>query len=168
MNTKIFLDFSYGMYVTTTLNDNNIPTGCITNSVMQITSSPAIFAISINHNNFTNKCLKKSKRAAISILSQTAELIVIGTFGFRSGIDFSKFENIPYEMKNGLAVLKNSCGYILGKIINEVETTTHTVFFLEVEDAEKFNNESPMTYTYYHNIIKGHAPKNAPTYIEPQ
>lgn len=166
MDNKIFWDFSYGMYVTTTLNGET-PTGCIVNSIMQITTSPAIFALSINHDNFTNQCIKKTKKAAISILPQSTEPIVIGTFGFRSGVDFDKFDNIPYETKDGLAILKNSCGYILGDIINEVETPTHTVFFLEVKDCEKFTNEAPMTYAYYHDVIKGHAPKKAPTYIEP-
>lgn len=164
MDTKIFSNFSYGMYITSTFN-KKVPTGCITNSVMQITSTPAIFTVSINHNNFTNQCLKKTKKAAISILPQNTDPIIIGTFGFRSGSDFTKFDNIPYKMESGLPVLKNSCGYIAGEIINEVETTTHTVFFMKVVNAKKFNNEHPMTYAYYHNVIKGHAPKNAPTYI---
>lgn len=34
MDTKIFRDLSYGVYITTTL-DGQRPTGCITNSVMQ-------------------------------------------------------------------------------------------------------------------------------------
>ena len=31
--------------------------------------------------------------------------------------------------------------------------------------AEKTSDNPPMTYAYYHNVIKGKTAKNAPTYI---
>ena len=46
-----------------------------------------------------------------------------------------------------------------------METATHTVFLGEVLDADVLKNEEPMTYTYYHKVVKGKSPKNAPTYI---
>ena len=46
MNTNIFRSMSYGVYVTATM-DKDRPTGCITNSIMQITSSPATIAVSV-------------------------------------------------------------------------------------------------------------------------
>lgn len=48
MNTNVFRNLSYGVYVVTTL-DGSRPTGCVANSVMQITSSPATIAVSMNH-----------------------------------------------------------------------------------------------------------------------
>ena len=45
-----------------------------------------------------------------------------------------------------------------------METNTHTVFLGEIIDCDTLNQETPMTYAYYHNIIKGKSPKNAPTY----
>ena len=47
-----------------------------------------------------------------------------------------------------------------------METATHTVFLGEVTDAGNLKKETPMTYKYYHEVVKGKAPKNAPTYIE--
>ena len=35
----------------------------------------------------------------------------------------------------------------------------------EVLDADILKKDTPMTYAYYHNVIKGKSPKNAPTYI---
>ena len=52
MNTMIFRDMSYGVYVTTSM-DGNRPVGCITNSIMQITSDPATIAVSVNHDNLS-------------------------------------------------------------------------------------------------------------------
>ena len=59
MNTKAFRNLSYGVYVISSLDDGRC-TGCIANSVMQITSSPATIAVSMNHDNFTNSCIADS------------------------------------------------------------------------------------------------------------
>ncbi len=50
MDTNIFRKLSYGVYVISTW-DNGRPTGCTANSAMQITSSPATIAVSVNHDN---------------------------------------------------------------------------------------------------------------------
>jgi len=57
MNKSAIFKLSYGVYVVTTWN-NGKATGCTANSAMQITSEPATIAVSINHNNFTNECIK--------------------------------------------------------------------------------------------------------------
>ena len=61
MNKNAFRNFSYGVYIISTWDEGR-PTGCIANSAMQITSDPATIAISINHDNYTNKCINKSKK----------------------------------------------------------------------------------------------------------
>lgn len=166
MNTNIFRNISYGVYIITTM-DGERPTGCTANSVMQVTSSPATIAISINHNNFTNGCIKKTNRFAISILAETSAPSIIGTFGFKSGKDTDKFNGISYEMKENLPVINDSCGYIICNVADKMETETHTVFLGKVIDGDVFNDGSrqAMTYAYYHKVIKGKSPKNAPTYI---
>ena len=68
VNNNVFRNLSYGVYVVSTL-DGTRPTGCVANSIMQITSSPATFAVSMNHDNYTNACIKKTGKFAISILS---------------------------------------------------------------------------------------------------
>ena len=59
MNNKVLYDLSYGVYITAAVDDGR-PVGCVTNSVMQITSSPATIAVSVNHDNYTNACIRKS------------------------------------------------------------------------------------------------------------
>ena len=51
------------------------------------------------------------------------------------------------------------------EIQEKVETSTHTLFIANVIDGDILNNETPMTYAYYHNVIKGTSPKTAPTFI---
>ena len=59
MNKNTFRNLSYGVYIISTL-DGERPTGCVANSAMQITSSPASIAVSINHDNYTNACIEKT------------------------------------------------------------------------------------------------------------
>jgi len=165
MNPKVFWNISYGVYIISSM-DSDRPTGCIANSVMQVTASPATIAVSINHYNFTNECIKKTNKFAISILLETTDPSIIGTFGFKSGRDFNKFDGVSYEMKENLPVYKDSCGYIICNVIGKMETETHTVFLGEVIDGDVLNESGQvMTYAYYHKVIKGKSPKNAPTYL---
>lgn len=164
MNKNVFRNLSYGVYIISTM-DGDRPTGCTANSVMQITSEPATVAISINHDNYTNECIDKNGFFGCSILSAESDPGLIGGFGFRSGKECDKFDNVDYEIHSGVPVVTDSCGYIVCKVIQKMETSTHTVFLGEVVDGDVFKNENPMTYSYYHKVIKGKSPKNAPTYI---
>lgn len=164
MNKNALRNLSYGVYVISTW-DNGRATGCIANSTMQITSEPATIAISINHNNYTNKCIKDTGVFSISILSQNTDPSIIGTFGFQSGRNIDKYENIEMKLSEYLPIIKEACSYITCKVINTIETSTHTIFLGEVTNCDTMSKEEPMTYDYYHKIVKGKSPKNAPTYI---
>ena len=101
MNSWALTKLSYGVYVVTSWADGGKPTGCVANSAMQITSNPATVAVSINHDNFTNECIKSSGRFAINILGENSNPLTIGTFGFKSGRDGDKFDYQP-EIKDYL------------------------------------------------------------------
>lgn len=164
MNKNVFRNLSYGVYVVSSL-DGTRNTGCIANSVMQITSSPATIAVSMNHDNFTNSCIQNTGKFAVSILSETSDPSLIGRFGFQSGKDIDKFDGTDFDVKEGLPVIKDSCGYIVCRVIDKMETSSHTVFLGEVVDGDTLDSAPAMTYAYYHNVIKGKSPKNAPTYL---
>ena len=73
MDTKALWNLSYGVYVVSTVDvdHENRPTGCIANSAMQVTYDT--IAVSINHENYTNQCIKKSKKFALSILGEKVD-----------------------------------------------------------------------------------------------
>ncbi|MEE0884592.1 MAG: flavin reductase [Faecalimonas sp.] len=164
MNKNAFRNMSYGVYVVSTL-DGERPTGCVANSAMQITSEPATIAVSINHDNYTNACIEKTGKFAISILTEQSDAGIIGRFGFQSGKDVNKFDGVEAVVKEGISVVADACSYLVCKVINKMETATHTVFLGEVIAADVLKEEEPMTYAYYHKVVKGKSPKNAPTYI---
>ncbi len=163
MDKTALFNLSYGVYVVTTWAKGKA-TGCTANSAMQITSSPATVAVSINHDNYTNECIKDTGVFALNILGENVDPMIIGSFGFRSGRDADKFEGIEPLVKGYLPILPDSMSYITCKVIDTMETATHTVFLGEVTDAGNLQKDVPMTYKYYHEVIKGTAPKNAPTY----
>lgn len=162
MDKNVFRDVSYGMYVVTTQN-----AGCIINTMTQITSENPIISISLNKNNHTNEKIKEEKKFAVSIISEKTNPNLISVFGFSSSKEKDKFENFDYEELNNIKVLKEeTTGYLICEVINIIDCETHDIFLGRVIDAKKTNDNSPMTYKYYHEVVKGKAPKNAPTYIE--
>lgn len=164
MNKSAFHQLSYGVYVVSTWDEGRA-TGCTANSAMQITSEPATIAVSINHDNYTNQCIQSTGRFAISVLGEHTDPGVIGTFGFKSGKDYNKFDDVESALKDNMPVVTDACAYITCEVIDRMETSTHTVFLGKVLDADVLKKDEPMTYSYYHNVIKGKSPKNAPTYI---
>ncbi len=165
MNNNVFKTLSYGVYIVS-CKINEKYTGCTVNSIMQVTSSPAIIALSVNHENYTNYCIDNVKTFAISVLSEASNPLAIGTFGFRSGRDINKFEKIPYKIIDDLPIIEDACAYMICNLKDKIETPSHTIFIAEVINGDILNEKTPMTYAYYHNVIKGKSPKTAPTYIE--
>lgn len=165
MNNKALRNLSYGMYLLSSM-DGNRPTGCIINTAFQITSTPATIAISVNHDNYTNKCIKETNAFALSVLSEDCDSQIIARFGFSSGKDNNKFDGFNYKVIENLPIIEDCISFLCCNVISFMETATHTVFLGEVNQGDVLDNKTPMTYSYYHKVKKGTSPKNAPTYTE--
>ena len=64
-------------------------------------------------------------------------------------------------------MLFRSVGYIEANVINEIDCNTHILFVLEMNEADILDNEKiPMTYSYYHEVVKGKTPPKASTYMK--
>jgi flavin reductase (DIM6/NTAB) family NADH-FMN oxidoreductase RutF/rubredoxin len=169
MDMSVLWKLSYGMYAIGTL-DGTRPTGCIVNTVAQITSDNPVIAVSMNKNNFTYEAIKKTGRFTVSILTEKSNPNVISCLGFCSGRDRDKFNGKDFAWKeiDGLPVVKDNCaGHIVAEVVSMTEMETHYIILARVKDAVACSNYTPMTYKYYHEVIKGSAPKNAPTYQAP-
>ena len=166
MDLSVLNNLSYGMYIITTKNGKK-NVGCFINTAMQITSKNPIIAISLNKENYTNQVLKETRKCAISILTEQAEQDLIAKFGYFSSKEVNKFENINYQNIEELpVVLQDVCGYIIGEVIRVIDVETHDIFLIRVQQAAKVLEQPPMTYRYYHEVLKGKSPKKAPTYQE--
>ena len=170
MNIEAFFKISYGIYVVSSEFGGKL-NGYIANTAFQVTAEPAQFAISCNKNNFTAELIKQSGAFSISILEQDVKPEIISAFGYKSGKDVNKFENVEYKIgkTNAPILLENAVAYFECKVVNSFEVGTHIIFIGELVDGELLDeSKEPMTYAYYRDIKKGKAPKNAPTYIAPE
>ncbi|MGF7138784.1 flavin reductase [Roseimarinus sediminis] len=165
---KSFHKLSYGLYIIATEFEGK-KAGYAGNTAFQVTSSPSTIAISSNKENFTTELIQKSGKFSLSVLQKDLDTSIIGDFGFQStrAIDkFSKHEHKTGQL--GIPVVTESCiAAFECEVLNEVDCGTHILFVSEVKHAEQLNDQPPLTYEYYHEHYKMLAPKNAPTYIDP-
>lgn len=166
MDNNVFRDISYGLYIISTkYKDRKV--GCVINTFSQVTSENPIISFSLNKQNYTNEAIKHTKKFAVSIISENINKDIIYTFGYNTSRDEDKFKNCKKEDVDGIPVVVDGmCSYIICELIQTIDCETHELFTAKVLKTKKVSNEKEMTYRYYHEVVKGTAPKNAPTYIK--
>jgi flavin reductase (DIM6/NTAB) family NADH-FMN oxidoreductase RutF/rubredoxin len=168
MNYEAFFKLTYGLYVVSS-RDGDKMNGYIGNTAFQVTANPAQIAISSSKDNFTTAMIEKSGVFSISVLKKDASSDIIGLFGFQSGKETNKFNDVAYKIGKSEApiVLSASIAWFDCKVVNKVDVGSHILFIAEIIDNELLEEkEEPLTYAHYRNVKKGMAPKNAPTYID--
>lgn len=160
MDKKALYKLSYGVFMLSTKEGENV-NGCITNTCMQVANSPTRIAIAVINTNYTCDLIKKSGVFALSLLDQTCSYELIKHFGFQSGRDVNKFENLQMPVDiNGIPYMGwQACAVISGRVVSSQDLGSHTLFIAEVEDAKLLNDNAPLTYDDYQTKVK---PKPAP------
>ena len=158
MDKKAIYNLSYGVFMVST-KAGEVANGCITNTCIQVASNPVRIAISVLNSNYTCDLIKESGIFAVSILDNDCTFETIKHFGFQSGIDVDKFGNItpPTDCNDVPYLGWQSCAVISGKVVEQHDLGTHTLFIAEVVDAKVLSDKEPITYAKYQNEIK---PKN--------
>ncbi len=167
MNFEALYKISYGLYIVSSCMGDKL-NGQIVNTVFQVTSEPVMVAVCVNKNNLTHEFINESGVFSVSILEKETPMQFIGRFGFRTGRTFDKFEGIDYFIgKTGAPIVRDhTVAFIEAEVKNTMDIKTHTLFVGEVVDAEILKDAEVMTYSYYHYILKGKAPKTATVYLE--
>jgi flavin reductase (DIM6/NTAB) family NADH-FMN oxidoreductase RutF/rubredoxin len=169
MNFEAFYKVSYGLYVVGS-NDGRHINGYVANTVFQVTSEPARFAIACNKNNYTCGIISQGQVLALSILQQETKADLIRLFGYQSGRTVNKYATVRYRTgQTGAPILlEDTLAWLECKVVQTVDVGTHLLFVGEVVDGDLIDKvQSPLTYAYYREVKKGKAPKNAPTYLDP-
>lgn len=158
MDKKAIYNLSYGVFMVST-KAGEVANGCITNTCIQVASNPLRIAISVLNSNYTCDLIKESGIFAVSILDNDCTFETIKHFGFQSGRDVDKFGNItpPTDCNDVPYLGWQSCAVISGKVVEQHDLGTHTLFIAEVVDAKVLSDKEPITYAKYQNEIK---PKN--------
>lgn len=164
MDNKALYNITYGLYVIGCYAEGGKPAGCIINTCFQVTSENPTLAICLNKNNYTLDCIKRNPRFCVSIIAEETDPMVISSFGFRSARDADKYADFGYDDISGAPAVKGTfCGRLILDATEFVDCGTHVIVIARLTDGLS-GSGTPMTYAYYHRVIKGKAPKNAPTY----
>ncbi|MBE7038212.1 MAG: MBL fold metallo-hydrolase [Ruminococcaceae bacterium] len=145
----------YGLYVVTS-NDGKKDNGLIVNTVAQVTDTPNRIAVTINKQNYSHHVIKQTGIMNVNCLSNDAPFSIFEDFGFKSGRNANKFENItPLYSENGLAFLPRYINAFMSlKVESYVDLDTHGMFICSVTESRVITDGETMTYTYYQNNVK--------------
>ena len=162
--TALF-NMSYGLYVVSAEAEGQ-RAACLINTATQVTAEPPCMMVAVNKENVTAGVIARAGSFTVTAVDQTADMPYLGNFGFRTSADYDKFEKYetavsdlgnPYSPEHACAVYDV-------KLADTVDVGTHYLFVGEVVAAEKLSAEPPLTYSYYHTVLKGKTPKKASSY----
>lgn len=168
MNLDALFTLNCGMYVVATRYGEEI-NGCIINALVQVTAFPPQIIASVNKESYTLSLIEQSGYFSVSVLDQNTPLQTIGLFGFRSGRNTKKFDQVKYFLgRTGVPILsEHTVAYVEVKLVRSMDAGTHVVLLGEVIETEFINAQAiPMTYSYYRDVKGGKVPRTAATYKE--
>ena len=161
MDNNALFKLTSGLFLLIAKTDKD--NGCIINTVLQVTASPVQIVVVVNKKNYTHDMLKETGNFNVSVLSENAPMDIYKRFGYASGRDIDKFNgfNDISRSENGILYLTEySNAFLSGKITEEKDLGTHTLFIADVTNAEIITEDTSVTYDYYQKNIKtASAPK---------
>ncbi len=157
--SNAFFKLSYGVFVLS-VKDGDTDNGCIINTAIQITEAPHRIAFAVNRSNLTCEQLQKGKQFTLSILSTETTFETFQRFGFHSGRDTNKYEDVPESRaKNGVRYITEGVNAVLaGTVVNSYDYGTHILFVADVTEAFLLSDAPSATYQYYFDHIKPKPP----------
>lgn len=162
-----FFKLTCGLYILSSGSDRK-DSGCIINTLQQVTSHPEQLSITINKKNFTQQIIDQSGFfSAMPLLAQT-DISLIQNFGFRSSRDHNKFDGYNCKRdENGVLYLVDQVSARFScQVTQKMDVGSHIIYVGKVSEAAVLSHEEVMTYAYYHQVKNGTTPPNAPSYQE--
>lgn len=156
MDTKAMFKLGYGLYVLTSRTGEK-DNGCIINTVAQVTSNPNRISITVNKDNYTHDMIVESGIFNVSVLTNEVPFAVFQRFGFQSGRNCDKFEGYDSVKRGENGVLyctEYTNAFISGKVVDQIDLGTHTMFIADVTDCGILSDATSVTYDYYQKNIK--------------
>lgn len=163
-----FHSLSYGLYLVTAVDASGKKMGCVANTFQQVAAEPPMASVSLNKDNATTQAILETGTFGVSVLGQSATMELIGLFGFKSSRDVDKFSSIEHSLcSDDLPQVLDSCvAKFVVNVRDQVDVGTHVMFIGPVVAAEAIDEETPLTYAYYHEVLRGKTPPKAASYIE--
>lgn len=157
MDPKAFFKISYGLFLISA-QESGKDNACIANTVMQLTDTPCRrISVALNKGNYTCDMILRTKKLAVSVLSNDAPFSLFQKFGFQSGKDVDKFDGtfpVKREANGVLSLAAYTNAVFTAKVTEVVDADTHVLFIAEVEDAYTLSELPSLTYADYFAHVK--------------
>lgn len=165
MDLTAFFKLNYGLYVISAM-DGGRASGCVVNTLVQVTAEPARVTVAVNKENATAQAIQNTGFFAASVLTEDVPMDVISLFGFRTSREVDKFSEVPYQIDDhGVPYLcEGTNARFACKVLECWDVGTHLLFLAEVTDCEVLGTGHSMSYAYYHTVKKGLTPPKASSY----
>lgn len=166
VDRKAFRTLTSGLYVISAVSEDGRPCGCVVNTLLQVASEPPQLLVSLNKENATTSAVAAGERFCASVLSQDAAKELIGTFGFMSSTEIDKFAGFKHQTTDsGIPLLGQDVLAVFEVSVDSmIDVGTHIVFIGTVQAAQVTDEGTPLTYAYYHQVMRGKTPAKAATY----
>ena len=161
MDQKAFYKLTYGLFLLTAREEGR-DNGCIINTAIQAANDPPRLAFSVQKGNLTHDMIARTGAFAISSISTSATFDLFRRFGMQSGREVDKFEGFPDVERgaNDLLYLTRGANMTMnGRVVDQMDLGSHTLFIGEVGDAVVLSDEPSCTYAYYQSDIKPKKPQ---------
>ena len=156
-NERAMYAISYGLFVLTARQGER-DNGCIINTAVQVTAQPNRVTIAVNKGNLTHDMIQETGKFNLSVLSEEADFQLFKRFGFQSGRDSDKFAGTEDQVRRGenglLYLTRGTNAWLSCRVVSHLDLGSHTLFIVEVEDAQVLSDREPLTYAYYQNVLK--------------
>ena len=101
MDVRALYKFQSGLYVVSAKAGEDVG-ACITNTGLQLTSQPLKVEVVVNKQNHTESVIEKAGHFALTVVTESANMMYVGRFGFRTSLDYDKFDGIVFSSDEGL------------------------------------------------------------------
>lgn len=155
MDNKVMYKLTYGLFVLTA-KEGDKDNGCIVNTVSQVTTTPNRIIVAVNNQNYTHDMIVRTGEFNVSVLTEKSKFETYKHWGFQSGRDTDKLENITFSRAdNGIVYIADEVNaYMSAKVVSMTDLGTHTLFLADVVDGAVLSEDPSVTYAYYQSNIK--------------
>ena len=154
--TPVFDTMRHNLYIVTS-SYRRKPAGCTAVWVNRASFEPPLVSVNLQPKCHTLHTVEKGKRLCVNVLSEQS-LLLARRFGFTSGWDSDKFEDVEYRVSpNGSPVLAAAVSYLDCKVRKVLPIGDHTMVIAEVLDAAVVRDDTPLLYdpnTFYPSLGK--------------
>ncbi len=137
-----------GVFIATATDGEGHETGMLASWVQQASFEPQQITMAVNGSRYLNQWLKDGATVGLNLMSEDCGKL-LGHFGKGFEPDQDAFEGIETETIAGVRVLRETMGYLIGKVVSRMVTGDHVVYLLEIIEAGQsgdFEQAKPMVH----------------------